>query len=190
MNSHADREIVGTAHPSDTEAAPKYLSLWAGKLKSGTGSQSIILAAGIPTSSSAPTQAAPPPPVRNPQVQASPLSDEAASQRTSDRGCNFPAHLSFEGSAVFPCDFTVLGSIKGRVELTGNSKMHIATGGCFEGDLVAKNISVDGQAHGAIDASGGFVGFGETARCTGSIKYGRMSMADGAEVEATMKRAA
>ena len=188
MNSHADREIVGTAHPSDTE--PKYLSLWAGKLKSGTDSQCILLAAGIPKQSSAQTQTAPSPLFHTMQVLASPLSDEAASQCTSDRGCTFPAHLSFEGSAVFPCDFTVLGSIKGRVELTGNSKMHIATGGCFEGDLVAKNISVDGQAHGAIDVSGGFVGFGETARCTGSIKYGRMSMADGAEVEATMKRAA
>ena len=104
--------------------------------------------------------------------------------------CTFPAGLSFEGDATFPCDFAVMGSIKGKVALTGQSKLVIAAGGKVEGEIVAKSISIDGEANGKIDASGGLVSFGENARCTGSIQYGRMSMAEGAEVEATMKKVA
>lgn len=104
--------------------------------------------------------------------------------------CTFPAGLSFEGDATFPCDFAVMGSIKGKVALTGHSKLVIAAGGKVEGEIVAKSISIDGEANGKIDASGGLVSFGENARCTGSIQYGRMSMAEGAEVEATMKKVA
>ncbi len=104
--------------------------------------------------------------------------------------CTFPAGLSFEGDATLPCDFAVMGSIKGKVALTGQSKLVIAAGGKVEGEIVAKSISIDGEANGKIDASGGLVSFGENARCTGSIQYGRMSMAEGAEVEATMKKVA
>jgi cytoskeletal protein CcmA (bactofilin family) len=104
--------------------------------------------------------------------------------------CTFPAGLSFEGDATFPCDFAVMGTIKGKVALTGHSKLVIAAGGKVEGEIVAKSISIDGEANGKIDASGGLVSFGENARCTGSIQYGRMSMAEGAEVEATMKKVA
>lgn len=104
--------------------------------------------------------------------------------------CTFPAGLSFEGDATFPCDFAVMGTIKGKVALTGQSKLVIAAGGKVEGEIVAKSISIDGEANGKIDASGGLVSFGENARCTGSIQYGRMSMAEGAEVEATMKKVA
>ena len=104
--------------------------------------------------------------------------------------CTFPAGLSFEGDATFPCDFAVMGAIKGKVALTGQSKLVIAAGGKVEGEIVAKSISIDGEANGKIDASGGLVSFGENARCTGSIQYGRMSMAEGAEVEATMKKVA
>lgn len=104
--------------------------------------------------------------------------------------CTFPAGLSFEGDATFPCDFAVMGTIKGKVALTGHSKLVIAAGGKVEGEIVAKSISIDGEANGKIDASGGLVIFGENARCTGSIQYGRMSMAEGAEVEAAMKKVA
>lgn len=104
--------------------------------------------------------------------------------------CTFPAGLSFEGDATFPCDFAVMGAIKGKVALTGQSKLVIAAGGKIEGEIVAKSISIDGEANGTINASGGLVSFGENARCTGSIQYGRMSMAEGAEVEATMKKVA
>ena len=104
--------------------------------------------------------------------------------------CTFPAGLSFEGDASFPCDFAVMGTIKGKVALSGQSKLVIAAGGKVEGEIVAKSISIDGEANGKIDASGGLVSFGENARCTGSIQYGRMSMAEGAEVEATMKKVA
>lgn len=104
--------------------------------------------------------------------------------------CTFPPGLSFEGTASFPCDFAVQGAIKGKVELTGKSRLVIAAGGKVDGEIVAKNISIDGEAHGKIDASGGLVSFGESARCTGSIQYARMSMAEGAEVEATMKKVA
>jgi len=104
--------------------------------------------------------------------------------------CTFPAGLSFEGSATFPCDFAVEGEIKGRVELSGQSKLVIAKGGRIEGEISSKHIRIEGHAHGVIDASGGVVSFGESARASGTINYARMSMAEGAEVEATMKKIA
>lgn len=104
--------------------------------------------------------------------------------------CTFPSGLSFEGKATFPCDFAVEGEIKGRVELSGQSKLVIAKGGRIEGEISSKHILIEGHAHGVIDASGGVVSFGESARASGNINYARMSMAEGAEVEATMKKIA
>lgn len=65
----------------------------------------------------------------------------------------------------------MVGSIKGKVALTGQSKLVIAAGGKVEGEIVAKSISIDGEANGKIDASGGLVSFGENAICTGSSQY-------------------
>ena len=131
-------------------------------------------------------------PVRTLNLQAGTgVAPKAATPAAAEAAvCTFPAGLSFEGDATFPCDFAVMGSIKGKVALTGQSKLVIAAGGKVEGEIVAKSISIDGIANGKIDASGGLVSFGENAICTGSIQYGRMSMAEGAEVEATMKKVA
>lgn len=131
-------------------------------------------------------------PPRTLNMQAGPTlsSKPAASMAPTQSVCTFPAGLSFEGEASFPCDFAVMGSINGKVALSGQSKLVIAAGGKVDGEIVAKCISIDGEANGKIDASGGLVSFGENARCTGSIQYGRMSMAEGAEVEATMKKVA
>ncbi len=113
-----------------------------------------------------------------------------SSHSATKPACTFPAGLSFEGSATFPCDFAVEGEIKGRVELSGQSKLVIAKGGRIEGEISSKHIRIEGHAHGVIDASGGVVSFGESARASGTINYARMSMAEGAEVEATMKKIA
>lgn len=104
--------------------------------------------------------------------------------------CTFPAGLEFSGNATFPCDFAVQGVIDGKVELKGQSKLVIARGGKVNGEIVAKCIRIDGEAHGTINAAGGVVSFGESARGSGTIQYSRMSMAEGAEVEATMKKVA
>ena len=64
-----------------------------------------------------------------------------------------------------------MGSIKGKVALTGKSKLVIAASGKVEGQIVAKSISIEVIANAKIDASGGLVSFGENAICTGSIQY-------------------
>ena len=64
-----------------------------------------------------------------------------------------------------------MGSIKGKVALTGQSKLVIAASGKVEGQIVAKSISIEVIANAKIDASGGLVSFGENAICTGSIQY-------------------
>ena len=82
------------------------------------------------------------------------------------------------------------GVIDGKIELTGQSKLVIARGGKVNGEIVSKCIRIDGEAHGTINAAGGVVSFGEHARGSGTIQYARMAMAEGAEVEATMKKVA
>lgn len=104
--------------------------------------------------------------------------------------CSFPHGLSFEGTAEFPCDISVNGSIKGSVILKEQSQLVISESGAIDGTIRARNVLVQGSVKGELDASGGTVAFGEAATCTGSIKYARMSMAEGAEVEATMKKVA
>jgi len=115
----------------------------------------------------------------------------APAAAAADRAiCSFPHGLSFEGTAEFPCDISVNGSIKGSVILKEQSQLVISETGAIDGTIRARNVLVQGSVKGELDASGGTVAFGEAATCTGSIKYARMSMAEGAEVEATMKKVA
>ncbi len=94
-------------------------------------------------------------PVRTLNLQAGTgVAPKAAAPTTAEAAlCTFPAGLSFEGDATFPCDFAVMGSIKGKVALTGQSKLVIAAGGKVEGEIVAKSISIDGEANGKIETA-------------------------------------
>lgn len=158
---------VFTAAPTD---APRTLSLHAGAV-------SGLAASPVATQSDTALSGA--------------LVKTAPAAAAADRAiCSFPHGLSFEGTAEFPCDISVNGSIKGSVILKEQSQLVISESGAIDGTIRARNVLVQGSVKGELDASGGTVAFGEAATCTGSIKYARMSMAEGAEVEATMKKVA
>lgn len=103
-------------------------------------------------------------------------------------GCEIPAGLYFEGNATFPCSVTVRGRVKGSIKTDADADLRVAVGGEVEGDLKAKAIVIEGVAKGTIDATGGIASFGAQARCNGTILYARVSIAEGADIEATMKK--
>lgn len=103
-------------------------------------------------------------------------------------GCEIPAGLYFEGNATFPCSVTVRGRVKGSIKTDGDAALRVAVGGEVDGEMKAKTIAIEGGAKGTIDASGGSASFGPEARCNGTILYTRVSIAEGAEIEATMKK--
>jgi len=114
---------------------------------------------------------------------------QVAAPQVRKTSCEIPAGLTFEGRATYPCGVTVLGRVKGSIEATNDGLLHVAEGGEVDGEIKAQSITIDGIAKGTIDGSGGIVAFGAKSSCVGDILYARISVAEGAEVEATMKKA-
>lgn len=112
----------------------------------------------------------------------------ASAAMASVSTCELPEGLSFEGVAIYPCSVTVKGRVKGSVEVTAVGEVLIAETGHVEGDVKARSITVNGSVNGTVDATGGTASFGEKARCEGRILYARVAIAEGADIEATMKK--
>lgn len=103
--------------------------------------------------------------------------------------CEIPQGLTFEGTAHYPCSVQIKGCIKGSLVVEKPGEVVIAETGQVDGEMKSQSITVNGSASGTVDASGGSVNFGPQARCEGNIFYARVSIAEGAEIEATMKKA-
>lgn len=99
-----------------------------------------------------------------------------------------PAQITFTGEATFDCDVRIAGNISGTLSATKGHSFLVEKGASVNGTLTATNIHVDGTTEGEIVASGGLVSFSASAISKGHITYTRLRIAEGAEVEASMKK--
>lgn len=117
-----------------------------------------------------------------------PVTMAAAEAEHDDRTCALPQGLTFKGEAHYPCDVRIDGMVLGNVTAEPNRTITISREGKIKGSLKATNVRVDGEADGEITATGGLASFGAKSVCKGQIAYGRLMIAEGADVEASMKK--
>ena len=102
--------------------------------------------------------------------------------------CVIPAQITFTGEATFDCDVRIAGNISGKVSATNGHSVLVEKGANVNGTLTATHIHIDGTTEGEIVASGGLASFSGSAISKGHITYARLRIAEGAEVEASMKK--
>lgn len=113
----------------------------------------------------------------------------AAPSSAPTAACVLPEGVKFTGSAFFPCDIQINGEVDGEIKAAPQKTITVSSTGSAKGNLQATNVRVDGKADGLVKAEGGLASFGTSARVSGEVVYGRVSIAEGAEIEASMKKA-
>jgi cytoskeletal protein CcmA (bactofilin family) len=98
--------------------------------------------------------------------------------------------LTFTGEAHYPCDVRIDGVVDGKITAEPDRTITVESEGQFKGSLKATNVRIEGSADGDITATGGLASFGAKSVCKGHITYGRLKIAEGADVEASMKKLA
>ena len=115
---------------------------------------------------------------------------QASDQVREDRICVLPKGLTFTGEAHYPCDVRIDGVVDGKVTAEPNRTITVESEGKFKGSLKATHVRINGEADGDIAATGGLASFGQKSVFKGHITYGRLTIAEGADVEASMKKLA
>ena len=118
------------------------------------------------------------------------LVPQAAHQIREDRICVLPKGLTFTGEAHYPCDVRIDGVVDGKMTAEPDRTITVESEGKFNGSIKATNVRIEGQVDGDITAAGGLASFGQNSVCKGHITYGRLKIAEGADVEASMKKLA
>lgn len=132
-----------------------------------------------------------PDPLRFPQKVSELRSGQLqAPESGSDRTCVLPKGLTFTGEAHYPCDVRIDGVVDGKITAEPDRTITVESEGKFKGSLKATNVRIEGSADGDITATGGLASFGAKSVCKGHITYGRLKIAEGADVEASMKKLA
>ncbi len=94
-------------------------------------------------------------------------------------------NIRLKGVEISNCDVLV---VEGQVEATVNSKaMQIAKPGTLKGVAVIDVAEIDGEFTGELTAHTRLVVHG-TGRVSGTIRYGRLIVADGGEISGDVKR--
>lgn len=101
--------------------------------------------------------------------------------------CVIPRQVSFKGTARYNGDVLLEGRFEGALTVE-NGKMNVAATATHIGEITAPNIRVEGKVDGTVNVGAGLASFGPRSSCSGAIHYGRISIEEGAEIEATMKR--
>lgn len=117
-----------------------------------------------------------------------PAEDDAPVADSSAVACVIPQSITFKGEASFPCDAVIEGEFDGTLRVGPNARVTIAAAGMVEGSVYGQSVHVEGSVSGEVHAIGGLASFGPKAFCSGQIHYSRLSIAEGAEIEASMKR--
>jgi cytoskeletal protein CcmA (bactofilin family) len=94
-------------------------------------------------------------------------------------------NIKLKGVEISDCDVLI---VEGQVEATVNSKaMQIAKPGTLKGTAVIDIAEVDGEFTGELTAHTKLVVHG-TGRVSGTIRYGRLIVADGGELTGDVRR--
>jgi cytoskeletal protein CcmA (bactofilin family) len=94
-------------------------------------------------------------------------------------------NIKLKGVEISDCDVLI---VEGQVEATINSKaMQIAKPGTLKGTAVIDVAEVDGEFTGELTAHTKLVVHG-TGRVSGTIRYGRLIVADGGELTGDVRR--
>lgn len=117
-----------------------------------------------------------------------PAEDTAPAAEAAAVACVIPQSITFKGEATFPCDAVIEGEFDGTLRVGPTARVTIAAAGMVEGNVYGQNVHVDGSVSGEVHAIGGLASFGPKAFCSGQIHYTRLAIAEGAEIEASMKR--
>lgn len=100
-----------------------------------------------------------------------------------------PQGIHFNGDAFYPCDVSIEGHFTGTLSTQGQVTVEIGEIGFVKGTVKSHNIDVRGNVHGVLDCPEGLVSFGPLAVCTGTVTYAKLKIEEGAEVDATTKKA-
>jgi cytoskeletal protein CcmA (bactofilin family) len=146
----------------------------------------------LPVATAAQTLRPPTEPLRFVQKSSEirPAAAPQASDQPRDRTCVLPKGLTFTGDAHYPCDVRIDGVVDGKVTAEPDRTITVENDGKFKGTLKATHVRIKGEAGGEISATGGLASFGEKSVFKGHIIYGRLTIAEGADVEASMKKLA
>jgi len=105
-------------------------------------------------------------------------------QANDEFGTVLGADAKFKGELSFESSAKLLGQIEGSV--TSKGKLLIAAGAQCKANLTAKEIAVEGDIHGNINASDR-IELKPSGRITGDIVASKMSMEDGASIEGNVR---
>lgn len=94
-----------------------------------------------------------------------------------------------EGARISHCHTLHVAGRLVDVTLTDIKILEVAEGGHFEGTCKVESMRVAGKASGTIDVSG-TLSVGETGQVDGTIRYGRINIADGGSVTGTLQTGA
>lgn len=117
-----------------------------------------------------------------------PAEESAPAAEGAAVACVIPQSITFKGEASFPCDAVIEGEFDGTLRVGPSARVTIAAAGMVEGHVYGQSVHVEGSVSGEVHAIGGLASFGPKAFCSGQIHYTRLSIAEGAEIEASMKR--
>ena len=124
-----------------------------------------------------------PPPVATPASAAAPAARPAGEQPESRLFVG--VNIKLKGVEITDCDSLV---IEGHVEATVNSKaMEIAKPGTLRGTAQIETAEVHGEFVGELTARTRLIVHG-TGRVSGTIRYGKLIVAEGGEVTGDVKR--
>ena len=94
-------------------------------------------------------------------------------------------NIKLRGVEVSDCDVLI---VEGHVEATVHSKaMHIAKPGTFKGVALIDTAEIDGEFSGELTARTKLIVHG-TGRVSGTIRYGRLVVADGGALSGDVQR--
>jgi len=95
------------------------------------------------------------------------------------------AEARIEGAKISHCHTLHVAGRLVDVTLTDIKVLEIAQGGHFEGTAKVESMRVSGRATGQIEVTG-TLSVGETGQVDGTIRYGRISIADGGSVTGSL----
>ncbi len=95
------------------------------------------------------------------------------------------AEARIEGAKISHCHTLHVAGRLADVTLADIKILEVAEGGHFEGTAKVEQMRVNGRATGTIEVTG-TLSVGETGQVDGTIRYGRIAIADGGSVTGTL----